>query len=765
MYLKLLTKINKLLKIFIYIIIFLSPIYSALRADSSYPLSWNTTEEFPGGNLSASKSKSITDSNCLFCFCKPEWYGASEDLSIWRGLGKKNVKRISPENGIINSATIVNDFLVIINKINKKYKVNLFDNNLELIDSRELQLIETNNLLITNSRIEQLDSNNLILLQNGSMFNVKIQNNKLIVNKIIDEVSDFIVTEDNEFCFISIKSSNAVVGFGSVSGNPAAVAIIPVYDKIRLSYCGKQIAVQTSIRQYSENLVQFLDKKNGFNYSFSIESGINLTLIDSEKDNKKIIYVINEKNRNYLIVREIGNKSSVSNYSERLPLAQEFSEPLALKKCNHNYYIIFRNGIISLDKELKLISADFISIGEKFVEIPDIQMIGNNLILSSFNYSIILKSSTNNFWLINKYFITTGKFILPIILLIIVLIFFQLYRHQKRLLKLLFDIPSTGALIILDKKGRLTRINDEGKRMLGIHGNIPFNRIFSYYCSEEHTKTISKLAESSLITRESIKQKIKIPMESDVREWYCLIEPVKNITGRFRGIVFNGIDITEQLERKRLSNWAQLAHDMQTNLSTIRLNADLIECNESQSNTERKRKILYQVNLLINRVRDIVTVARTDIANKSIHSAKTICSEVLSEFDELMFPNITFNDNSSDISIWCDKPKIIRALRNVVENGIKSIKGNAGTITISSSSDTRFSYIAVKDSGEGMDESTKSKMLKPYFTTSEKHGGSGIGTMIMQQVVEFHNGRIDIESTKGTGSEITFVLPKFKQSR
>jgi signal transduction histidine kinase len=59
-----------------------------------------------------------------------------------------------------------------------------------------------------------------------------------------------------------------------------------------------------------------------------------------------------------------------------------------------------------------------------------------------------------------------------------------------------------------------------------------------------------------------------------------------------------------------------------------------------------------------------------------------------------------------------------------------------------------------------MDEQTRKKILQPYFTTSGGKGGSGIGTMIMQQVLELHGGSITIQSEKGTGTEIIFSLPQ-----
>jgi signal transduction histidine kinase len=252
---------------------------------------------------------------------------------------------------------------------------------------------------------------------------------------------------------------------------------------------------------------------------------------------------------------------------------------------------------------------------------------------------------------------------------------------------------------------------------------------------------------------------VTIEANNDWREWLCKTVVLRNIAGRFRGVFFTAVDITEQLQKKRLSNWAQIAHDMQTNLSTIKLNAEQIDCEQFPDIHKKKERILHQVKLLILRVRDIITVGRSDKPDFAKHDISRICDEVLSEFDDTMFPQIEFINNTRSITLICDKAKLIRAIRNAVENGIKAIGENSGKIELLANKLDNMVSITVKDSGKGMDAETMQKMNIPYFTTAKNSGGSGIGTMIMQHVAELHRGRIVIHSEIGKGTELTFELP------
>ena len=142
-----------------------------------------------------------------------------------------------------------------------------------------------------------------------------------------------------------------------------------------------------------------------------------------------------------------------------------------------------------------------------------------------------------------------------------------------------------------------------------------------------------------------------------------------------------------------------------------------------------------------------------------------ICNEVRSEFDEALFPHVKFFVNAQHFNLLCDKPKTIRAVRNAVENGIKSMQGKPGSITINNWNDAKYVYIGIQDTGMGMDETTKKKMLTPYFTTAKVSGGAGIGTMIMQHVMELHGGEILVNSEKGKGTQIVFSIPNYAHNK
>ena len=71
--------------------------------------------------------------------------------------------------------------------------------------------------------------------------------------------------------------------------------------------------------------------------------------------------------------------------------------------------------------------------------------------------------------------------------------------------------------------------------------------------------------------------------------------------------------------------------------------------------------------------------------------------------------------------------------------------------------------LSVVDTGHGMDEATRSRILEPFFTTKEVGKGTGLGLSMVSGFVEQSGGRLDIDSAPGLGTTITLWFPQAPQ--
>lgn len=439
-------------------------------------------------------------------------------------------------------------------------------------------------------------------------------------------------------------------------------------------------------------------------------------------------------------------------------LPSDYGSLKGLFESEKKYYAVFAGGIVGISEKGLLQSSDTLNYHTTDAN-SYLRTVGNTTILSSTSTSVILDNNTQPLWWLFWFYEKALAFVVPIVLFIMLLTVWALYRKQVSVLDAMIEVPGAGMVLVIDAAGRLMRTNERAAEMLGITPNVPMRRMFRSYMLHAGIQELLQHILQVQASRAAKTDKVSIAVNGELREYVFSSVILRGTLGRYRGTVVTGVDITEALERRRLVNWAQLAHDMQTNLSTIRLNAEQLDDLGVQSNKERTRRILFQVGVLIQRVRDLVSVGRNDeITRVHVHSAE-LCTELRQEFDPAMFPHVHFSMKLRGTMMYVDRLKVSRAIRNAIENGIKALRGNEGTIELATWFDRSNVYIRVSDTGAGMDTDTLQNMMKPYFTTAKDGTGTGIGTMIMQHVVHLHSGSIRVNSEVGKGTQVIFRFP------
>jgi len=107
--------------------------------------------------------------------------------------------------------------------------------------------------------------------------------------------------------------------------------------------------------------------------------------------------------------------------------------------------------------------------------------------------------------------------------------------------------------------------------------------------------------------------------------------------------------------------------------------------------------------------------------------------------------------------IVCDPQQIRQALIAVLINACEAMP-HEGTLRVATAPDPGGGVrILVGDSGIGMDEETRKHVFEPFYTTKE--GGAGLGLAVVYGIIRNHGGRVEIESSPGNGTQITFHLP------
>ena len=180
-------------------------------------------------------------------------------------------------------------------------------------------------------------------------------------------------------------------------------------------------------------------------------------------------------------------------------------------------------------------------------------------------------------------------------------------------------------------------------------------------------------------------------------------------------------------------------------------------------------KIISSMRIGSERIRDIVkslrNFSRLDESdqksvniNDGIESTLLILSSRIKDRIEMIkkYGNLPL--------IECYPAKLNQLFMNIISNAIDSLLENPGrtekVITIKTiQTDNQKVNIIIKDNGCGIPPEIKNKIFDPFFTTKPVNVGTGLGLAICYQIIQAHQGKIEVKSEPGYGTEFTIEIP------
>ncbi|HQU28204.1 MAG TPA: ATP-binding protein, partial [Nitrospirales bacterium] len=117
--------------------------------------------------------------------------------------------------------------------------------------------------------------------------------------------------------------------------------------------------------------------------------------------------------------------------------------------------------------------------------------------------------------------------------------------------------------------------------------------------------------------------------------------------------------------------------------------------------------------------------------------------------------------------IFADRQQLKQVILNIFFNAVEAMAPAGGVLTVRTrriASDIAPDWVQleVQDTGSGIDPHDAEHIFDPFFTTkhfSQEHEGTGLGLAIAHQIIQEHQGRIEVQSIKGQGTSFFVNLP------
>lgn len=315
-------------------------------------------------------------------------------------------------------------------------------------------------------------------------------------------------------------------------------------------------------------------------------------------------------------------------------------------------------------------------------------------------------------------------------------------------------------LILLDEHGSILSINAAAQTLFGADAQC----VGRDFLTVERSHEISAAIQAAAGDGHS-----EVRAERAGRVYQFDISRITS-DGKLLGTVILAFDITEQefAERNRREFTANVSHELKTPLQGIIGSAELIE-NGMVRPDDLPRFVGHihaEAARLVTLIDDIIRLSQLDEGD----AMPTEPVDLLAVSQEAA-ENLQDAAAARDVTVSVTgQPAVIPGVRRLIYEIVYNLCDNAikynrdgGRVDITVAHDADGSSVTVADTGIGIAPEHQSRVFERFYRVDKSHskasGGTGLGLSIVKHAVQYHHGRIELESTPGTGTTIRVVFP------
>jgi len=216
---------------------------------------------------------------------------------------------------------------------------------------------------------------------------------------------------------------------------------------------------------------------------------------------------------------------------------------------------------------------------------------------------------------------------------------------------------------------------------------------------------------------------------------------------------------------------AQFVHELRTPLASLSTATYLLL--RPEMSREQRDQIVNNIHSETLRLNSLASsfldLARLESGRVQFRKTRFSVADLIYECTDVMAAKAQETNVQIRVEVPGDMPlmeadrdKIKQVLLNLLSNAIKYNRQNGSVIITSSFNETEES-ITIQDTGLGIPEESIPHLFEKFYRVREHEGkatGTGLGLSISKQIIQGHNGRIEVKSKMGVGTSFTIHLPR-----
>jgi two-component system phosphate regulon sensor histidine kinase PhoR len=232
-------------------------------------------------------------------------------------------------------------------------------------------------------------------------------------------------------------------------------------------------------------------------------------------------------------------------------------------------------------------------------------------------------------------------------------------------------------------------------------------------------------------------------------------------------------------EELRADFVANASHELRTPLAAVSGFIDTLR-GHAKNDPDARERFLEIMNLEARRMRrlidDLLSLTRIELNEHNPPAATVDVVAVVREAALVLAPLAQADGiaviiaRDQPLFVIGDKDELTQVFQNLMHNAIKygrdkgEVRVRFGrAVSESKREGAGQIFVAIEDEGEGIPREAIPRLTERFYRVdvkrSRERGGTGLGLAIVKHILNRHQGRLQVESTPGTGSTFTVFLP------
>jgi two-component system phosphate regulon sensor histidine kinase PhoR len=320
--------------------------------------------------------------------------------------------------------------------------------------------------------------------------------------------------------------------------------------------------------------------------------------------------------------------------------------------------------------------------------------------------------------------------------------------------------------------GRITSFNQRWYDYTGLNFEITSGFTWNEVVHPDELDITLQKYNEALTTGDLFEVENRYRRHDGVYRWHLnRAKPLKNDNGEIIFWVGTATDIEDQKrEMERKDEFIGIAsHELKTPLTSLKGYLQLIAGYKKEELPAVVKQYITKAGISLNKLQTLINdlldvskikAGRLEYATSNL-SINDLVNQCVENAEHIYPSNIFIKNIDEPYFVNGNTERLEQVLMNLINNAVKYSQ-NEKTVTIATSQQGSMVRIAVTDNGIGLSQDQRARIFERFYRVEDKKNmtsGLGMGLYISQEIINNHNGIIDVVSEPGKGSTFYFELP------